>query len=109
MSEKETRTVGFGLDEERLFENSIDDVISYLKELKAKFADKGQLVIKDVWTGYEDVHYELQYNELESDEEYATRREIEEEDRREYEKEQARLKHNKDIHDRMDSLRKQIK
>lgn len=54
--------------------DDLDSVIAILSQFKKEHPDK-KLFLTDVWDGYEDVHYEIQYERLETDEEFEARKE----------------------------------
>lgn len=58
---------------EWLINVSINDLIQSLQNIKENYPDAISLQIKDVWTGYEDVHHELVITRMETEKEYLDR------------------------------------
>ena len=61
--ERQTIAKSEYIDSNLLFDQ-IDEVVKYLNLLKGKHSDKNNLFITDVWTGYDDVHYELTWSDM---------------------------------------------
>jgi hypothetical protein len=72
--DRETRTRQVAFDESKVFDCPLTVAVKYLSEL-AKTHPKA--CITHVWTGYEDMHVEIQFYEPETDEELADRLETE--------------------------------
>lgn len=71
----------------------LEDVIVYFQKLIDANPGK-KLYLEDQWSGYEDVHYEIRYEELETDDEFNRRVDLEEQVK-------------KNIRDREDKVRDQ--
>jgi len=75
MTKRKTMTRQVEFDESKIFDCPLTTTVKYLSEL-AKTHPKA--CITHVWTGYEDMHVEIQFYEPETDEELADRLEHEE-------------------------------
>ncbi len=80
----------FELENDQLFGGSIEDAYAYLVATRANVAQGAEVVFDQVWTGYEDCHFELQWQSLETDDELESRkRQLEWDRKREEEKREA--------------------
>lgn len=59
------------VDINSLNDNSLSDIIDYLQDLQKQYGE--DVILYEDWWGHEDFSYAIQYNELESDEEYNER------------------------------------
>lgn len=70
---RETKVRKLEFDKDDLFGCSIDNAIRFLQDVKRQYAGKKELCIEEYWIGYEENYFVVEYEEEETETEYAKR------------------------------------